>query len=253
MDISTDELIFLVQIMEYKVQRGDTIAHVSKTMGYDWQTLKSLNPQAVGRSKVNGNWFVREGAVLSDQPKANFDTILKTAKGREADKNKTTGSSNGPTNAAGAKERTHTLKAGDTIWDLATKTYHVNPQEVLKTNNISDPQSLQIGQTLSIPPAPEKSDKETVVASWYGRYHHGQPMANGEPFDMNAPTIAHKDIPLGTKVLLENPETGQKATATVTDRGPFVQGRDVDLSYRLAQRLSLDKQGIGNLTMQVLL
>ncbi len=92
-----------------------------------------------------------------------------------------------------------------------------------------------------------------MVASWYGRYHHGQTMANGEPFDMYAPTIAHKDIPLGTKVLLENPDTGQKATATVTDRGPYVQGRDVDLSYKLAQRLSLDKQGVGNLTMQVLL
>ena len=239
--------------MEYKVQRGDTIAYVSKAMGSDWQTLKNLNPQAVGRSKVNGNWFVREGAVLSDQPKANFDTILKAAKGSESSKNKMSASSNGPTNAVTAKERTHTLKAGDTVWDLATKTYHVNPQEVLKTNNISDPQSLQIGQTLSIPQAPEKSEKETVVASWYGKYHHGQTMANGQPFDMNAPTIAHKDIPLGTKVLLENPDTGQTATATVTDRGPYVQGRDVDLSYKLAQRLSLDKQGIGNLTMQVLL
>ncbi len=58
--------------MEYKVQRGDTIAHVSKVMGSDWQTLKKLNPQAVGRSKANGNWFVREGAVLSDQTKADF-------------------------------------------------------------------------------------------------------------------------------------------------------------------------------------
>ncbi len=239
--------------MEYKVQRGDTIAHVSKTMGNDWQTIKSLNPRAVGRSKVNGNWFVREGAVLTDQPKANFGTILKAAEGCETGKNKVPGSGNGQTNASTAKERSHTLKAGDTVWNLATKTYHVNPQEVLKANNISDPQSLQIGQTLSIPQAPEKSEKEAVVASWYGKYHHGLTMANGKPFDMNAPTIAHKDIPLGTKVLLENPDTGQKAMATVTDRGPFVQGRDVDLSYKLAQRLSLDKQGIGNLTMQVLL
>ncbi len=148
--------------------------------------------------------------------------------------------------------RTHTLKAGETVWDLATKTYHVNPEDILKANNINDPSTLQIGKTLSIPQAPEKSEKESVVASWYGRYHHGLTMANGEPFDMFAPTIAHKDIPLGTKVLLENPETGQKVTATVTDRGPYVQGRDVDLSYKLAQRLSLDKQGVGNLTMQVL-
>lgn len=238
--------------MEYKVQRGDTIAHVSKVMGSDWQTLKKLNPQAVGRSKANGNWFVREGAVLSDQTKADFGVILKSAESRATLKNQGAGNSQGQEIPAAAKMRTHTLKAGETVWDLATKTYHVNPEDILKANNINDPSTLQIGKTLSIPQAPEKSEKESVVASWYGRYHHGLTMANGEPFDMFAPTIAHKDIPLGTKVLLENPETGQKATATVTDRGPYVQGRDVDLSYKLAQRLSLDKQGVGNLTMQVL-
>ncbi len=239
----------MVWIMEYKVHRGDTIAHVKKVMGSDWQTLKKLNPAAVGRSKANGNWFVREGAVLTGQPKSDFSTILKTAEGRTT----TTVGGNGQANATAAKERKHTMNAGETVWGLATKTYHVNPEEIIKANNISDPRTLQIGQTLTIPQAPEKPDKESVVASWYGSYHQGLPMANGEPFDMNAPTIAHKDIPLGTKVLLENPETGQKATATVTDRGPYVKGRDVDLSYKLAQRLSLDKQGVGNLTLQVLL
>ncbi|MBU1567108.1 MAG: LysM peptidoglycan-binding domain-containing protein [Proteobacteria bacterium] len=238
--------------MEYKVQRGDTIAHVSKVMGSDWQTLKRLNPQAVGRSKANGNWFVREGAVLADRPKSAFGKILKTAEGAETGKNKAVGSSNGQEHAGIAKVKTHTLKAGETVWALATKTYHVNPEDILKANNITDPRSLQIGRTLSIPVPHKPVGKEEVVASWYGRYHHGLPMANGEPFDMNAPTIAHKNIPLGTRVLLENPETGQKATATVTDRGPYIQGRDVDLSYKLAQRLSLDKQGVGNLTMQVL-
>lgn len=238
--------------MEYKVQRGDTIAHVNKVMGSDWQTLKKLNPKAVGRSSVNGNWFVREGAVLSNQPKSDFGAILKSAEIRETGKNKGTGGGSEQEKTAAVKERPHTIKAGETVWELATKTYHVNPEEILKLNNITDPRSLQIGQTLSIPEPQKQSGKEEVVASWYGKFHHGLPMANGEPFDMNAPTIAHKDIPLGTKVLLENPETGQKVTATVTDRGPYVKGRDVDLSYNLAQRLSLDKQGVGNLTMQVL-
>jgi len=238
--------------MEYKVQRGDTIAHVNKVMGSDLQTLKKLNPKAVGRSSVNGSWFVREGAVLRDQPKSNFGAILKSAEGRQTVKNKGTSGSNGPEKTAPGKERLHTLKAGETVWELAIKIYHVNPEEIIKLNNITDPRSLQIGQTLRIPEPQKPLGKEEVVASWYGRDHHGRPMANGELFDMNAPTIAHKDIPLGTKVLLENPETGQKVTATVTDRGPYIQGRDVDLSYKLAQRLSLDKQGVGNLTMQVL-
>lgn len=239
--------------MEYKVQRGDTIAQVTKTMGSDWQTIKNLNPKAVGRSKVNGNWFVREGAVLSNQPQSSFETALKAAGNSQTSTSKVAEGSNENANTNTANARVHTIKAGDTVWGLATNTYHVNPQDILKANNITDPKSLQVGQTLTIPQQTGNTEKETVVASWYGSYHQGLPMANGQPFDMNAPTIAHKDIPLGTKVLLENPETGETATATVTDRGPYVQGRDVDLSYKLAQRLSLDKQGVGNLTMQVLL
>ncbi|MBP7518512.1 MAG: septal ring lytic transglycosylase RlpA family lipoprotein, partial [Desulfobulbus sp.] len=62
----------------------------------------------------------------------------------------------------------------------------------------------------------------------------------------------HRDMPLGTRVELENPETGEKARATVTDRGPYVEGRDVDLSYRLARKLSLSRQGVANLKMRVL-
>ncbi len=149
-------------------------------------------------------------------------------------------------------ERSHTLKAGDTVWGLAVKVYQVDPQEIIKLNNISDPRKLQVGQVLRIPGKMQSTDKEAVVASWYGKEHHGRPMANGVPYDMHAPTIAHKELPLGTRVLLENPVTGEKATATVTDRGPYISGRDVDLSYHLAQRLSLERQGVGSLTMEIL-
>jgi rare lipoprotein A len=297
--------------MEYKVQRGDTIAQVSKSMGSNWRTLKELNPQAVGHSRMNGNWFFREGAAISDQPKKDFAETLKSAEGPKTGKINSptvTGSSQNlatvaddeqapTTEATAGTERTHTLKAGETVWELALKKYHVNPDDILKLNNITDPRSLQVGRTLRIPNGPEQlaqglqgaqgaqSDQgvqsaqsaqgdlgaqgvqgvqgvqsaqggqvagEEVVASWYGRYHHGLTMANGEPFDMYAPTIAHKNIPLGTRVLLKNPDTGVEVTATVTDRGPYVKGRDVDLSYKLAQSLSLDKQGVGNLVMQVL-
>lgn len=149
-------------------------------------------------------------------------------------------------------ERSHQVKAGDTIWELAVKVYQVDPKEITRLNNISDPRKLQIGQVLRIPGKMQSSGKEAVVASWYGKEHHGRPMANGIPYDMYAPTIAHKELPLGTRVLLENPATGEKATATVTDRGPYISGRDVDLSYHLAQRLSLERQGVGSLTMEIL-
>ncbi len=263
--------------MEYKVQRGDTIAQISKLMGSNWRNLKQLNPQAVGHSRVNGNWFFREGTTLTDQPKKDFAAMLGAAETPKADRKNTataTAYRQEPVTAAEAsqestiaapagQERAHTVKAGETVWDLAVNTYHVNPDDLLKANNITDPRSLQIGQTLRIPGGPaqaaaeqvaavDREDKEQVVASWYGRYHHGMTMANGKPFDMFAHTIAHKDIPLGTRVRLENPDTGEKVTATVTDRGPYIKGRDVDLSYRVAQSLSLDKQGVGNLILRVL-
>lgn len=149
-------------------------------------------------------------------------------------------------------ERSHTVKPGETIWELAVKVYNVDPEELQKLNNISDPRKLQIGQLLRIPGKLQSTGKEEVVASWYGAEHHGRPMANGDPFNMYAATIAHKELPLGTRVLLENPATGEKVTATVTDRGPYIAGRDVDLSYRLAQRLSLEHQGVGSLTMEIL-
>ncbi len=149
-------------------------------------------------------------------------------------------------------ERSHTVKAGDTVWELAVKVYKVDPEEILRLNDISDPRSLQIGTVLRIPGKIESTSSEAVVASWYGAEHHGRPMANGAPYNMFAPTIAHKELPLGTRVLLENPATGETATATVTDRGPYIAGRDVDLSYHLAQRLSLERQGVGGLTMRIL-
>ena len=242
--------------MEYTVQRGDTIAHVTKVMGSDWRTLKELNPQAVGRSRVNGNWFLREGAVLTGQPKPDFAATLEEVETQPIAE-KPQALADKPAAAAGkaadqpAGEFTHTLKAGETVWGLALKKYLVNPEDILRLNNISDPRSLRIGQTLRIPKN-QPIEKKEVVASWYGQDHHGRPMANGQPFNMYGPTIAHKEIPLNTRVLLENPKTGERVTATVTDRGPYIKGRDVDLSYRLAQRLSLEKQGVGSLLLTVL-
>jgi rare lipoprotein A len=240
--------------MEYTVQRGDTIAHVTRVLGSNWQSLKEQNPKAVGRSKVNGNWFLREGATVSAQPKQNFASVLKSveAPGTSRRVSASSVAQQQKVPQAIQTERLHTLQAGETVWELGVKRYHVDPEEILRLNNISDPRSLPIGKTLRIPDPPERPEKEAVVASWYGDYHHGLPMANGQPYDMYAPTIAHKEIPLGTRVLLENPQTGEQVRATVTDRGPYIDGRDVDLSYQLAKLLSLEKQGVGNLILQVL-
>ncbi len=145
----------------------------------------------------------------------------------------------------------YTIKENDTLWKLAVKRFHVNLEDLVKDNGIEDPRKIQPGQKIRVH-LPSYPDHTDVVASWYGREHHGRPMANGEIYNMNAATIAHKDLPLGTKVELENPVTKQRARAVVADRGPYVDGRDVDLSYGLARKLSLVEKGVGPLVMRVI-
>ncbi len=146
----------------------------------------------------------------------------------------------------------YTIKQGDTIWDLAVNKYHVNVDDVLRDNSIEDPRKIRPGDKIMIRLPSYASGGQEVTASWYGEAYHGRAMANGDIYNMYASTIAHKDLPLGTKVELENRETGVKVRAVVTDRGPFIAGRDVDLSYGLARTLSLDKKGVGKLVMRVL-
>lgn len=156
-----------------------------------------------------------------------------------------------PLPSASKKYMDYIVRPGDTLWGLGVKKFAVDPQMLARENSIHDPMKLQPGQRLRIP-LRSASVEQTVVASWYGHEHHGKPMANGEPFNMHAATIAHKELPLGTKVELRNPQTGQRVQAVVTDRGPYIEGRDVDLSYGLARRLNMVEKGVGKLLMRVL-
>lgn len=234
--------------MEYTVRKGDTIAAVTKLLGTDWQTLKKLNPEAIGKSRKNGNWFLKEGKEVSVQ--RSFDSYMAEEMNSHSSSPRRVSTPAGAAAETG-REVLHTVQPGDTIWEMAVKKYHVHPEDIISLNKIEDPRKIQPGTVLRIP-LPEKGEPGPVVASWYGSYHHGLPMANGEPYDMFGETVAHKDIPLGTVVELENPRTGEKARAVVADRGPYVEGRDVDLSYELARRLSLVRQGVGNLRMRIL-
>ena len=85
---------------------------------------------------------------------------------------------------------------------------------------------------------------ESGIASWYGDFHHGMKMANGKPFDMYALSVAHKTLPFGTKVRITNDNNGQQVDLTVTDRGPYIKGRVVDLSYAAAKEIGMVGAGI---------
>ena len=81
--------------------------------------------------------------------------------------------------------------------------------------------------------------QESGLASWYGRKFHGRPTSNGEVYDMLGMTAAHKTMPLPSFARVRNPANGREIIVRINDRGPFVAGRVIDLSYTAALRLDL--------------
>ncbi len=238
--------------MVYQVQKGDTIVKVTGLLKTDWATLRRLNPNAIGRCGRSGNWFLKEGVVLKDEE--GFVSVLQKKMEparRPVEVPAKSTATRSQALAGGERWVEYTIKAGDNLWTLAAKRFRTNLEDILADNAINDPNKLQPGTKIRVR-LPSFPSQMNVVASWYGGFHHGRPMANGKPYDQNAPTIAHKSLPLGTKVELENPETRERVRAVVTDRGPFVKGRDVDLSYGLAEKLSLVEKGVGPLVMRII-
>lgn len=92
-------------------------------------------------------------------------------------------------------------------------------------------------------------EKKRIVASWYGPDFHGKPTACGELYNMNALTCAHKEYPFGTKLRVVNTVNSKEVECLVNDRGPFVSGRDLDLSYAAAKRI--DMVGAGTSTVVI--
>ena len=84
---------------------------------------------------------------------------------------------------------------------------------------------------------------QTGIASWYGKKFHRKTTANGEKYDMYAMTAAHKILPMDTKVRVINLQNGKKAVVRINDRGPFVKGRIIDLSYASAKKLGMVDHG----------
>lgn len=89
-------------------------------------------------------------------------------------------------------------------------------------------------------PIPDaKGYAEEGIASWYGKKFHGRKTSSGETYDMYAMTAAHKTLPLGTWVSVRRLDDDKQITVRVNDRGPFVQGRIIDLSYTAAKQLGM--------------
>ena len=93
---------------------------------------------------------------------------------------------------------------------------------------------------------------ETGIASWYGDDFNGLLTANGEIYDMNALTAAHKVLPLPSYVRVTNLDNGRSLVVRVNDRGPFVNGRIIDMSRRSAQLLGFEREGTARVRVRVL-
>ena len=92
---------------------------------------------------------------------------------------------------------------------------------------------------------------ERGLASWYGREFHGRSTASGEIFDMHAMTAAHRELALGTVVDVKNLDNGRSVRVRINDRGPFVRGRILDLSYGAAQALGMVEAGLARVEITV--
>ena len=90
------------------------------------------------------------------------------------------------------------------------------------------------------------------IASYYGKKFHKKRTANGEIFNMYKVSAAHKSYPLGTKVRVTNLENGKSIKLVINDRGPFVRGRIIDLSYKAARKLDFVNQGTVKVRIDVI-
>jgi rare lipoprotein A len=99
-------------------------------------------------------------------------------------------------------------------------------------------------------PAGKPETTQVGTASWYGPGFHGQETASGETFDQHALTAAHRTLPLGTEAKVTNLDTGQSVNVTINDRGPYVPGRQLDLSQAAAQQIGLTKTGVAKVKIE---
>jgi rare lipoprotein A len=99
-------------------------------------------------------------------------------------------------------------------------------------------------------PAAEAFDRG--IASWYGRKFHGRKTASGERYDMHELTAAHRSLPFGTIVRVVRVDTGDAIVVRINDRGPFVDGRIIDLSYAAAKEIDMIRDGVAQVELYLM-
>jgi rare lipoprotein A len=93
---------------------------------------------------------------------------------------------------------------------------------------------------------------EQGIASWYGHPYHGRPTSSGEIYNMYDMTAAHRTLPFGTQVRVHDLDNGQDVSVRINDRGPFVGGRIIDLSYAAAKAMGMVGAGTAMVRLEIL-
>ena len=114
------------------------------------------------------------------------------------------------------------------------------------------PAEAEDKEAIKIPADAKPLSVETGTASWYGAPYHNRRGSNGEVYNMHAFTAAHLTLPLGSIVRVTNVKTGHSAVVRITDRGPFVEGRIIDLSLAAAKQIDVYQPGTATVKLEVL-
>jgi rare lipoprotein A (peptidoglycan hydrolase) len=122
-----------------------------------------------------------------------------------------------------------------------------------KAQASSQQQTAVVVEASAVSKIKSKADKPYQVgtASWYGSYFQGKATASGEPYNMYDMTAAHMNLPLGTFVKVTNLRNGRSAVLRVNDRGPYVDGRVIDVSYNAAKALDFKARGLQRVRIDV--
>ena len=120
---------------------------------------------------------------------------------------------------------------------------------------VASPPAVLTSAPAAHPVDPDKIDTRKAyqvgVASYYGKKFHGRKTANGEVFNMYKLTAAHRVLPLGTYVKVTNLQNGRWVEVKVNDRGPFIEGRILDLSFAAALELEMVEQGTAKVMIEI--
>jgi rare lipoprotein A len=134
----------------------------------------------------------------------------------------------------------------------ATESPASRPESSAKNDRLSNTEKEADLAEPAIPADAKPIETETGLASWYGPPYHNRVGSNGEIYNMHAMTAAHRTLPLGSIVRVTNLKTGHAALVRITDRGPFIPGRILDLSLAAAHRVDVYLPGIAEVKVEVM-